>query len=317
MYESNYDVLAKVVEEDAVVRNVSKHRLPDGTFDLEGNMKIWNDAIARFDQIQLWENGAPNFNQEETPLQPQPSIIFVPAHDTDEIRGTIIVACGGGFTSRTGCEGMNVAWYFVNNGFNVAILTYRLMPYSRLDAMDDMQRAIRLLRFRKDELKISEKVVCMGFSAGGMLSGNCATHFDPKADPADEIDKVDCRPDAACVCYGAFAPLSFPTAFGMRRNGPSMFGRNFDEQVYLALELNVTPQTCPMFIWQTNSDDPRNAMALANALAARKIPFELHCYTDGVHGLAMADGHNDLAMNVPQVQSWAPLCAQWLKDRGI
>jgi acetyl esterase/lipase len=40
-----------------------------------------------------------------------------------------------------------------------------------------MQRAIRILRSKKDELNITDKIAAMGFSAGGMLSGNCATHY--------------------------------------------------------------------------------------------------------------------------------------------
>ncbi len=73
---------------------------------------------------------------------------------------------------------MHVAGFFARAGFNAAILTYRLKPYSRRDAMHDMQRAIRLLRARRDELGITDKIAVMGFSAGGMLSGNCATHYD-------------------------------------------------------------------------------------------------------------------------------------------
>lgn len=46
------------------------------------------------------------------------------------------------------------------------------------DAIEDMQRAIRILRVHKDELSISDKITVMGFSAGGMLNANCATHFD-------------------------------------------------------------------------------------------------------------------------------------------
>ena len=84
MFEKNYDVLCQVVAEKKVIRHVSKHRLPDGKFDLDGNMKIWNDALELFDVIKLWENGTPNYDAEKTPLQPEPSIIFVPAVKKEE-----------------------------------------------------------------------------------------------------------------------------------------------------------------------------------------------------------------------------------------
>ncbi len=39
----------------------------------------------------------------------------------------------------------------------------------------------------------------------------------------------------------------------------------------------------PFFIWQTNSDDPRNSFVLGAALTEAGVPFELHCFPDGVH----------------------------------
>ena len=101
MYENNYRVLKQICDEGSVIRHISKHRNTDGSFDIEGNLKIWNDALKRFELIQLWEDGAPNYD-ESVPNQVQPSIIFVPAQGTDEKRGTIVVAHGGGFESRTG-----------------------------------------------------------------------------------------------------------------------------------------------------------------------------------------------------------------------
>ena len=155
MYENNYEILKKVVEEDAVVINISRHRKPDGSMNRELNLDTWNEAVKRFEIIPLWPQGkTPNWDDRD-PLQIEPNIIFVPAQNADKKTGTVIVACGGGFSTRTGCEGFNVAKYFSDQGFNTAILTYRLQPYSRKDCMDDMQRAIRLIREKKkDQSKI-------------------------------------------------------------------------------------------------------------------------------------------------------------------
>lgn len=313
MYESNYAVLQQVIAEKSVIRPVSKHRNPDGSFDLTGNKKLWNDAIARFEQLPLWADGAPGYDGRD-PLQPPPSLIFIPAQGQNAPRGTVVVAHGGGFESRTGCEGMHVAAYFAKAGFNAAILTYRLRPYSRRDAMADMQRAIRLLRCRGQALGITDKVSVMGFSAGGMLSGNCATHYDA-GDPAapDEVERFSCRPDAAVVGYGAFATLAFPAGLF---HDPFADGER-REKLYLAPEKNVTCDTPPFFIWQTNSDDPRNAFVLASSLTEAGVPFELHCFPDGVHGLALADGENDLSLDLPHVAHWAGLCAEWLCGQGL
>ncbi len=320
VYENNYEVLKRVCAEKSVIRHVSAHRLPDGTTDVEGNLKIWNSAIARFEQIQLWENGAPGYD-ESIPLQPQPSVIFVPAQNAEKPRGTVIVAHGGGFETRTGCEGMHTAKFFTDEGFNTAILTYRLKPYGRYDSMHDMQRAVRLLRARREELGITDKVACMGFSSGGMLSANCATHFD-SGDPAsgDTVERESCRPDAAVVCYGAFAFAALPEGgladpFSDRTRNP--FVASKEELIYFAPEVNVRPDSPPFFIWQTNSDDPRHSFALGQALTAVGVPFEMHLFPGGIHGLALADGLNDLSVSDPHIAQWAPLCAEWLTQRGI
>ncbi|MBQ2585284.1 MAG: hypothetical protein II568_08955, partial [Erysipelotrichaceae bacterium] len=214
MYQNNYEELKKVVEEKAVIIPVTRHRKADGTMDRELNLTTWNKAVERFEVLPLWPKGkTPNFDDRD-PLQIEPSIIFVPGQNRKENSGTIIVACGGGFSTRTGCEGFNVAKYFSDQGFNTAILTYRLQPYSRKDCMDDMQRAIRLIREKKKELGVSDKVICMGFSAGGMLSGNCATHFDEgDKDNADPVERMSCRPDGAVIGYGAFAFAGLPGGF--------------------------------------------------------------------------------------------------------
>ena len=83
----------------------------------------------------------------------------------------------------------------------------------------------------------------LGFSAGGMLSGNCATHYDRgNPDAADPVERFSSRPDAAVLCYGAFATVAFPP--GMMR---STFGEtDRDEKLYLAPENNVTPDTSGM-----------------------------------------------------------------------
>lgn len=135
-----------------------------------------------FVKTPLWEK-TPGW-REDTHLQGEPYLVFVPGNSGSP---TILIAHGGGFSWRTGCEGPNVAWYFHQAGYNTAILSYRLLPYDRYASMADMQRAIRLLRARKEEFGIGEKIVVMGFSAGGMICGNCATHFDNGSQTAPDL----------------------------------------------------------------------------------------------------------------------------------
>ena len=316
MYQKNYDELKKVVEEKAIIIPVREHRKPDGTMNIERNLKRWNEVLSRFEVTPLWPKGkTPNYDDRD-PNQPEPSIVFIPAQGEKKSDGTIIVSHGGGFEIRTGCEGIHVAEWFSRNGFNTAILTYRIKPYSREDALDDILRAIRLLRHRKEEFGISEKVVCMGFSAGGMLSGNAATLYD-YGDPESEdpIERESSRPDGAVLGYGAFAFSGLPGGFfadPFSKEIRNPFFKDRDDLYRFSPEVNFNRQTPPFFIWQTNSDDPRHSFTTGAALTAAGVPFEMHLFPEGVHGLAMADGNNDLEMDVPSVAQWAPLCANWL-----
>ena len=89
------------------------------------------------------------------------------------------------------------------------------------------------------------------------------------------------------------------------------------ELLYYSPEVNIKPDTPPFFIWQTNSDDPRNSFTMGSALTAMSIPFEMHLFPEGVHGLALADGNNDLGMAIESVAQWANLCVNWLNNQKL
>src|SRR5205085_3228057 len=73
-------------------------------------------------------------------------------------------------------------------------------------ALMDAQRAMSLVRSRAKEWNLDPKRIGMlGFSAGGHLTAWTATNFDKRAyEPADEIDRVSCRPDFAVLVYPAY-----------------------------------------------------------------------------------------------------------------
>ncbi len=313
MFERNYQKLKRICENGELLWPEERRKNASGEFDLASNMEMWNRAVARLDPIQLWEKGAPGFDERD-PMQIQPNIVFIPAQGTEKSDGTIIIAHGGAFICHSGHEGFHTALRFSEYGFNTAVLTYRLRPYGRRDAMADMSRAIRLLRSRKTLLGISDKVAVMGYSAGGRVAGNCATHYDRGiVDSEDPVERCSSRPDAVVLCYGSFASVAFPVG-----HLKSPFGLpDHAEKLYLATEKNITLDTPPFFIWQTISDDPRNAFVLGSALTEAGVPFELHCFETGHHAVGLADGQNDEGYCDPHLQKWAGLCASWLRVHGF
>ncbi len=91
----------------------------------------------------------------------------------------------------------------------------------------------------------------------------------------------------------------------------------------MSLENAVTPDSVPAFVWHTMEDDfvpVENSLYLAQAYRRAGVPFELHIFERGPHGLALADGETsdgEITPAMRNVQAWMPLALAWLKLRGF
>ena len=68
----------------------------------------------------------------------------------------------------------------------------------------------------------------------------------------------------------------------------------------------VTTETPPCFLWHTGEDSAvplENSVAFATALRNHKIPFELHLYTQGGHGLGLGATFD-----------WGADCVRWIRQ---
>jgi dipeptidyl aminopeptidase/acylaminoacyl peptidase len=85
----------------------------------------------------------------------------------------------------------------------------------------------------------------------------------------------------------------------------------------MSLEKQVSADTPPAFIWHTFNDGAvpvENSLMFAQAMRECDIPFELHIYPDGEHGLSLA---NEETSDTPQqinshVAGWMDLCLKWI-----
>jgi hypothetical protein len=99
---------------------------------------------------------------------------------------------------------------------------------------------------------------------------------------------------------------------GSRRN---LLGENPPGQLIdlMSNEKQVTDQTPPTFLFHTG-DDPvvpvENSLMFALALRKKKVPYELHVYEHGRHGVG-------LASDDPALNSWTRLLENWLRARGF
>ncbi len=160
--------------------------------------------------------------------------------------GMAIIICPGGGYSILAIdkEGTKVAEEFNKWGVTAFVLKYRLPDDSlnvdkSLAPLQDAQQAIRLVRANAKEWGINKNQIgIMGFSAGGHLASTAATHFDFKADAANN-DTTSTRPDFAILLYPV---ISFDTTFAHIGSRNKLIGTKptADKTAFFSNELQVT-----------------------------------------------------------------------------
>ncbi len=250
--------------------------------------------------LPLWPDGAPGLDTAEPQFVPTLTPYLLP-----EVADSVIVCPGGGYAHRAPHESGPIAEAFNARGFSAFVLDYRVAPYRHPYPLMDAQRAVRTVRAARPEGKIA----VLGFSAGGHLASSVGTHYDAgDATAADPIDRASCRPDALILCY---AVISFGP-HGHQGSCHNLLGENAPRELVREFcnELRVTPDTPPTFLWHT-ADDPgvpvMNSLMFAEACDANGVPFELHAYRSGRHGLGLAE-------EFPHVATWVDLAGEWLRE---
>lgn len=228
----------------------------------------------------------------------------------------VIVVCpGGGYMNLADHEGDAIVQWALSLGYAAALLRYRHAPHHRHPApLADADRAIRTVRAKAGEHHLDPNhIAIIGFSAGGHLVSTISTHYSA-GDPAasDPILRHSSRPDAAILCYPV---IDLVGPAGHRGSAENLLAENATGPLAAALSTHtkVTPQTPPSFLFHTVEDGPvpvENSLLYAAALRKNHVPFEMHIYERGKHGVG-------LAKNDPVLQTWPDLCARWLRSHGF
>jgi acetyl esterase/lipase len=268
------------------------------------------------EEFPLWPNGAPGALGKEAKDVPTLMPFFA---NPDRATGASVVVCpGGGYGGLAPHEGRDYAMWLNELGISAFVLKYRLGSggYRHPVMLNDAARAVRYVRSKAAEWKLDPKhVAIMGSSAGGHLASTLLTHFDA-GDPnaSDPVDRLGSRPDAGILCYPVIS-MGEKTHGGSKRNllgdSPSP-----DLVKLLSNELQVTKETPPTFLFHTAEDravPPENSLMFADALARNGVPFALHIYPKGPHGIGLGTRNWDPNARHP----WTTQCAIWLKELGF
>lgn len=258
--------------------------------------------------VLLWPGGAPGALGERE--EDRPALTPFPAPADRATGAAIVVLPGGGYGGLARHEGPAYAEWLNSLGVHAFVLKYRLGShgYRHPRMLEDAARALRLVRARAAEWGVDPaRVGIMGSSAGGHLASTLLTHFDAgRPDAADAVDRQSSRPDLGVLCYPVISLGEF-THQGSKKN---LLGENPPEELVrlLSNELQVTQDTPPTFLWHTVEDQAvpvENSLLFAAALRKAGVPFDLHVYEKGRHGIGLAGGH-----------PWTKDLEFWLRQRG-
>lgn len=266
-------------------------------------------------------NSIPGENREKTEINEwkvsfttETSVPTLTLYAPEAPNGIAVVICpGGGYFGTAGDhEGKQVAEALRALGVTAFVLKYRI-PDDRycidksLAPLQDAQQAIRLVRKNAAEWKINpEKIGIMGFSAGGHLAASTATHFSFQADKTN-ADITSTRPDFAILIYPV---ISLTDSLGHEGSRVRLLGaKPSAEQIcFFSNELQVTPQTPPVFLLHTQDDFVKveNSLQYFEACLRNGVSAEMHIFPKGGHGYGL---------KYPQGEgSWVGLLEEWLKQ---
>jgi len=175
---------------------------------------------------------------------------------------------------------------------------------------------VRTVRANAEEWKLDPKHIgIMGSSAGGHLASTLVTHFDAgKPDAADPIEQQSSRPDLGILCYAVIS-MGDIGHLGSRNN---LLGKDPSPELIreLSNELHVTKDTPPCFIWHTYEDRGvrlENSLQFAEAMQRAGVPFDLHVYQKGPHGIGLGTPQ----WNPEKRHPWTRDCIFWLQVQGF
>lgn len=275
-------------------------------------------SLLSLDPICIW-NEVPPHAIGRSQEGDTPTITPMVPHNCN---GAAIVICpGGGYAEHADYEGTDYGRWLNERGIAAFVLRYRLGSHGyRFPAITkDIARAVRLVRAYGPGWGLdTRRVGVMGSSAGGHLAATLLTRFDHGiTGAADPVEGQSSRPDFGILCYPVIS-MGLIGHDGTRQNllGPEPT----KQQIRLmSNELHVTSDTPPCFVWHTQDDEVvsvENSMVFATALQQQGVPFSLHIFPTGKHGIGLGV-KNYKSNDKRALHSWTRDLETWLLNYGI
>ncbi|WP_243129570.1 alpha/beta hydrolase [Clostridium sp. HBUAS56017] len=271
---------------------------------------------------------------------------------TDEIgiqkRPSIIICPGGGYLFASDREAEPIAMKFAGEGYNTFVLRYNVYNEEGQNSNNtskvnketkypnplfDLAKAMLVVRKNAEKWSVDkDKIFVCGFSAGGHLAASLGVHWqDRLLREKFNVDNEIFKPNGLILGYPVLDYLTMMEVVNekddewlidfWKTSNNALFGEKNPSVNYLG-ELSpvkfVTDKTPPTFLWHTASDGlvtARNSLNFAAELSKKGVPYELHIFEKGDHGLALCDkvtAKYDCQINL-EVKPWFDMALTWLK----
>jgi len=242
-------------------------------------------------------------------------------------RPMVIVVPGGAYAYCSSREAEAIALKFLAEGIHAAVLRYSVAPNRYPVAALELAWSIRYCRAHAAEWHVDPNAISVcGFSAGGHLAGTLGTLWNEPVFSRVLDGGISWKPDSQILCYPVLTLGEF-THEGSRDNllGDADGSESLQSQVEaLSLEKRVSAAVPPTFLWHTVEDGAvpvENSLMYASACRRNGVPFELHIFERGGHGLSTCQEITSTEENqiVPDNTAWVPLAIRfilrhWTKD---
>jgi acetyl esterase/lipase len=264
-------------------------------------------------------------------------------------RPAVIICPGGGYLGTSDREAEPVAMRFAAKGYHAFVLRYNtyftewVSDFNNLPKPNeesvypgplfDLGKAMMIIKENAEEWFVdSEKISICGFSAGAHLTASMGVHWqDDLLKEKFGVESEVFRPNALILGY----PLADYNVMKEKLEESSdqmlrgffqtankaVFGKaepTEEELAKLSPVNYVSKKTPPTFIWHTANDGMvyvENSLVFAAQLTKNKVPYELHIFEDGPHGLSLCDettAGEEAHIN-PHCSVWFDIALSWLK----
>ncbi|MEG0934570.1 MAG: alpha/beta hydrolase [Clostridia bacterium] len=230
---------------------------------------------------------------------------------TRTARPAILICPGGAYEFLSDREKDPPALAFFAAGFQAFVLDYAVLEAAgAMRPLVQASDAVRRMRENAEAWRIRpDAVALLGFSAGGHLAASLGTLW---ADAHLGAPDGQNRPDACVLCY----PVISAGIFAHRVSLDRVSGGDKALEALFSLEAQVTKDTPPTFLWHTQDDElvpVENTLLFASALRKAGVPFEMHVFESGQHGLSMSNHEVDTPNAA--CEAWFALALKWLRAR--